>query len=298
MSDDKETAAPYTEDLSKQALVDHLRDVHGMNNISGTALPVDARKARVTKERLVTVHSSMHRTLDKPTAEVNVQGGRVYDGTTHYGVPLPSIAHVHAEVTVKAEVQEALESIRSGANPLEGSRLSAGERSALIRLIDNDYGALKTDLQGLAAQALANDLAQLELDWRERRAKISTWQAAVQVVRDDVRRRMEEIKQDADRDGILMEWNRTGSEILQVVMTAAGYEKAVRETKETNKKMLDSALLKLERERLRAQRRVLLTGITPEAQKILETIPSAEKMLGEVMAREAGTRQLETPVTT
>jgi hypothetical protein len=287
---DKETAPAFTEDLSKQALIDHLRDIHGFSHLNGKQL-LDAKRTSITKADMVQIHDKHHETLDKPDNQVRVSDGRVFDGTTRYGIPIPEILHVHEAVTLRPDVAEALEGIRSGTNPLAGSRLSAGERSALTRVIDNDYAALKADLQQLAQQALANDLAQLELDWADRRAKVPTWMARVHTLAGEVKREIELLKEQATADGIELTFPNL-ERGFEVRAATTGYDKARRETTDANRKSLDSALLKLERERLRAQRQVLLTGITPEAQKILDGIPDAAKMLGEAMSREAAAAQL------
>jgi len=290
---DKEEAIPFNEDMTKQQMIDHLMDTHQYYSAGGRALRKDAKKSGATKADMIRTHDALHATLDSD--ERHDMGDGYFSLAGRRGrVPAPTVDHVHQDLALAPHVASAMDDIRSGGALVTGGKLSAGERSALTRLINNDYAALKADLQSLAAQALENDIKQLELDWEDRRVKSKRWLAEVDARNRKFLKQRANLAKRASEDGIEIEYTHRSGDYLRATAKTAGYDKAVAETKERNKRLLNSALLKLERERLRAERSVLLSGVTEEAAKILDTIPSAETMLSEAMAREATARQLTT----
>jgi hypothetical protein len=296
---EKEEAAPFTEDLTKQELVDHLLQVHQAGQINGQRVQRDATKVKVTKGELVHWHEHAHRILDAPDDQ-RYQHGQAHVGNHAVGrqgvTRLPSVEHVHSDAATAPEVRAMLDRAVNN-EPLvpEGQRLNASERSALTRLVDNDYAALRADLQSLAAATLGNDLKQLELDWEDRRQKSARWLQQLSQASDKFMKKREDLRALAAADGIEITFAHTSRDHLRAEARTAGYDKAVADARQRNKRLLDTALLKLERERLRAQRRILLSAVSGAAAEILETIPSAEQMLTEAMAREqAGAAELET----
>jgi hypothetical protein len=284
----KETAAPFSEANTKQQLVSHLIEVHGLHSAAGKSLYVNAKRVGATKAELVRVHDRLHLILDSPNRGWDEHYQTYRRPDMRSTAPRPTVDHVHEEVAVGGQVASALEALRTNGGPLvEGGRLSASERSALTRLVDNDYAALAADLRSLAAQAQENDLAQLKLDWADRREQAQTWVGKVNALREQITKEIETMKKEAVAAGIELRFPYASRDHLTVEAATAGYDKAVSEAKNRNRRLLDAALLKLERERLRAQRRILLSAVTPQAAEILETIPSAQQMLNDAMTRDA-----------
>jgi hypothetical protein len=296
---EKEEAAPFTEELSKQEMVDHLLQVHQMTSVMHNTLYPDGRRVKATKDQLVRVHEAAHKILDAPMDRRWADpGGRSrvghYDAGTRTTTPVPTVEHVHADPAAAPEVRAMLDRAANN-EPLvpEGQRLNASERAALTRLVDNDYAALQADLRSLAAATLENDLKQLELDWQDRRRQSQKWQAEIARMNRRFMKKREALRVNAGEQGIEISYSHRDSNNLGATVKTSGYDKAVTDAKNQNKRLLDTALLKLERERLRAQRRILLSAVSSAAAVILETIPSAEQMLAEAMTREVGDRELE-----
>lgn len=297
MENEKEEAAPFTEELTKQEMVDHLMNVHQITSVMRNILHTDARRVKATKDQLVRVHEYAHQILDPPASRRWTHGeGRVgnYDVDNRSTTKVPTVEHVHADPAAAPEVRAMLDRAANN-EPLvpEGQRLNAGERAALTRLVDNDYAALQADLRSLAAATLDNDLKQLELDWQDRRKKAQTWLSQISSMNEKFQKKREILRIRAAEQGIEITYSHRDNQYLRAEAKTAGYDKAVAEAKNQNKRLLDTALLKLERERLRAQRRILLSAVSSAAAVILETIPSAEQMLAEAMTRDAGGRELE-----
>lgn len=284
---EKEEAAPFDEGLSKQEMIDHLRNAHGYSQVRGQVLGT-AKTTKATKADLERNHTHAHTILDLPEGERYKRDYRSTGQQGHNNWTLtPTVEHTHLVAPLSEAGTSALEAVRSGTALVVGGKpLPASERTALRQLVNNDFAALKADLQQLAAQSWENERAQLELDWKERKAATAGYIAQARRALDKTQRKLEAIRAAAAEGGVTVTYNRRLSE-MHTEASASGFTDAVNGARKQHDTMLQRALLKLERERLRAERRILLSGVTPEAAVILEEIPSAEQMLRDASVREA-----------
>lgn len=277
------------ETRSKQEMVDHLMQVHGIGAAGGHYLTTNAKRTRATKEEMEKIHDAAHRILDHPADELLIQDDYVHVPGMRSRTPRPSVPHVHDEPAVAPEVSSMLEAVRSGGGSIlpAGKVMPPAQRTVLTKLVNNDFAALRADLQSLAAASLENDLKQLELEWEDRRAKAATWKGEVTKLGRKTVKKLERIKEAALEDGIEINIPSRVTDYIRADARTAGYDKALADAKNRNKRALDVALLKLERERLRLERRILLAGVEPEAAEVLEAVPSAQEMMQDAMTREA-----------
>lgn len=306
----------FTDDLSKGDMIDHLIDTHGLDNFYVGGNVVHRGGTKATKEDLRKFHDAMHSEQSDPNAVFRLWG--IWkDGTdeaefrfTLGGHPFPAVKHTHMAVDVPDNVTEVAKAIRDN-KPIVGKPMNAQERKLLTELVNNDFSGLKQQMRELAADTLASNIAEINADWDAKEKKIpdfagqatdrmrkqsDEW-AAMKARHEEERRKMSEKHTDglkaiigkAKEQGVtLREEQETyadefGQKKTRPVYRAEveGRRDAIKTATEENKQLLDRALMTLEKQRLAAQRKVLVSGVSQEAAEFLDTIPDARTMMVE-----------------
>ena len=313
---------PFDDSLSKQEMIEHLVRVHGLNNVRGVAMSINGG-TKATKEQMIRLHDGIHASLNDPSVEFRHTGNR-YDGTKYVhafavgNMLLPLARHDHA-VPVVAEIDVArVEAIRNN-EPVSEKPLSVQERKVLTELVNNDFSGLKSEMRAFAADQLAHVKAEIEQTRVERVAAAAALVKKANRIKSDHKdkvRRLEEKHKEEMRllrerqavvwDEIIEEAHAAevvfGKEVqpyfeekngqrvekTREVLTAVplGIEEALAKAEADNKGYLARAEMTLERQRLDAQRRVLVSGVTKEAAGLLDTIPDAKSMMVEAAAHQ------------
>lgn len=298
----------FTKDMTKQELVDHIREHHGVRSIHGHRV---YDRMKMTKEALIEWHDMQHAVLEDPEAKfhpsagewrdggysglyvrlVEIEGRRAYEQHAF----VLKIPHRHESV-VSATTDEQLAAVSKARNNerVSDKPLSVAERKVLKELVDNDFNALKSETQQFAADTFEAKKAEVELDWADAKEKIPALveeMIALKRAQKDEMAALEakheaergKVRQKADRHGIVLKEGYGGD----VQGEVQGLKDAIARAKAEHDAMLQRALMTIDRQRLTAQRQVLISGVTPEAAEILDTIPDAQTLMVEAQKQQA-----------
>lgn len=297
-------SAEWTKDL----ILDHIFSAHVPEDrvqygfYIGSNL-VRAGGTRDTKADLVAWHDQQH---NDPHATARWSGDRM------------RIPHVHTPLSVEAtDEQMAMASKARNNEPVSDKPLSVQERKVLKELVDNDFNALKSEMKQFAADSLIATTREIEADWADKVAAAPTFaeeatnlfrdqKKAMQDLRDEYTRKINDLKaqqedtfkallERADRDGGV-ELKQTQSQhrdpetgqydtIYQAEVK--GLRDALSRAKAENNAALERGLMSLERQRLTAQRQVLVSGVSREAATILDSVPDAKSLMVESQRKQA-----------
>lgn len=291
--------------MTKADIVAHLKDVHGYQEVKGQTL---SSNIKVTKDELLKYHEKTHEVLDRLGSDPLVEkeehwyaGGMrkwavVYDKTKEEAggyrrhwkakVLIPTVAHRHESIEDITSDEVKAQAARARNNePVSDKPLSVQERKVLKELVDNDFNALKAEMRQFAADALASAKAEIGSEWASAANKLSGYVgkmvaltrkqqeevAAMQAKHEDQRRAL---RDQASAEGIVFaDRHGTTDAVVQ------GKADAIKQAEANNAAMLERALMTLERQRLTAQRQVLVSGVSKEAASILDTIPDAKTLM-------------------
>lgn len=296
-----------TDDMTKQEITDHIRDHHGVGNIRGIRVTANMK---VTKEQLLKWHEKQHAIIEDPKSEFRAHAGIYrHDTGKHSGVWFRLVEggrynedafallvdHRHEDIISEATDEQLAAASRARSNERVSDKpLSPAERKVLKELVDNDFSALRSETQQFAADAFEAKKAEIELDWKDAKEKIP---ALVDEMIELKRKQKDEmaalearheaargkIRQKADNAGIVLKEGYGGD----VQGEVQGLKDAMTRTKAENDAMLQRALMTIERQRLTAQRQVLISGVTKESAEILDTIPDAKTLMVEAQKQQA-----------
>jgi hypothetical protein len=297
MSDTTTTEAPVEvepfEDMSKDDMLRHLTEVHEISDY--TLQQAFYRRGGRTKANLTQFHENQHKALDllaefgltieqvqrrtmtisterEVLARMQAEGLRVWPTK-------PKVAHVHTAIPVSEAVAAVASALTSGKDNTPIASLNASERKALKDVVDNDFSMLKSEMRAMGADMKAQRRREVEAEWAERRASLKTFEAKARKALHRTQKALRDIQTDASAAGVGMVLPHITSEVRAEVK---GFEQALRQADEQVERELERALLTLERQRLTAQRQVLLTGVSGEvAQKVLGAIPDAQTLMVE-----------------
>jgi hypothetical protein len=209
-------------------------------------------------------------------------------------------AKSHTHTAVNALSQDAQAELPKGVEDDLGldKPLNASQRKNLKDLVDNDFLALRAEIDQFADDMAQQKRSEIRGEWADRGASAD----------DFVRRARDLMKvyQDAT-DALVIEARAAGVELD--VAEFAQYQKgdvsakvprldtAVKDAEREVEADRRRALNTLERARLTAQKKVLMAGVDPQALGILQTIPNARDLMLEAAA-ERTRQQLTTEATT
>jgi hypothetical protein len=287
---EKVQAAPLTMSSTKHEILTHLVTVHGIGYVDRQTIYSTNGKydCKASKERLLQVHNTYHETLDASDREVS-------NGTAYHNrrsAQLPVVEHVHtaAEATGLSASEATDEQREAASRVIRGERISdkplpAGERKVLMELVNNDFDSLEQEMRALAADHLTARKAELKEEWQERRAAAPEFVKTIQKIERKARRKVEDQVRKAREAGVVVQ--EANWRYFNPRSEFEGYTKAQREVEKENQEFLSRALMSLQRQRLEAQRRILISGVTEESAKILETIPDAKTLMIQAGMNEA-----------
>lgn len=191
-----------------------------------------------------------------------------------------ALGHEHGSTVPTADEQEVLNKIRGG---LELDKpLPAGERKVLSTLVDNDFASIGAGMRQMAADTRQERLAAVEAEWKDKREEGPRYVTRIIAAAETYKQTLEQMVEDARLNGIkiIPGGNMTISvnpAYLGVEVT--GEREAANKVRAEVDADLNRAMLTLERQRLRSQRIIALSGVTPEAAKVLDTVPDARVLM-------------------
>ena len=168
--------------------------------------------------------------------------------------------------------------MEAGGTPLTDEPLSAAQRTVLTKLVDNDFNALRKEMEQLAADTLEARIEAIKEDYAQIEATAKAAQRQMQKELAKSRKRIDRIKNETN--GI--QWNYNRSDVGRYVdftYTVRGLLEQQNEARQENRRLLERALLTLERQRLTAQRRVLISAVSAEARQIVDDVPTAKALM-------------------
>lgn len=163
----------------------------------------------------------------------------------------------------------------------KGGLLGSTQRKALKDLVDNDFLALKAEIN-----QFANDMAQqarekVRAEWAKKGANKETYtekaNALIRKYRDDADRLVLE----ARSKGVDLKVPSVDRYSSGIEASVSGLKEAIDAAVQVVEADRKRALTTLERQRLTAQRTVLMAGVNQEALAILDTIPDAKTLMVE-----------------
>lgn len=300
MSDTTTTEAPVeveplNADATKAAIEDHLISVHGFTapRLSGLTRGIGGR----TKANLLRLHEQEHRLINL-IAKHGFTMEQVYNDRLGYGPQRdalmsdmreqglrrwpekPTVDHVHVALPVSDEVLAAAASLTSGRDNTPIASLNASERKALKDVVDNDFSMLRSEMRAMGADMKAQRRREVEAEWAERRKAVKDFEAKARRAVDKAVKALRDLQTDATSAGVNLTVPSIHTDYIKA--EAKGYEQAIRDADAEVDRELNRAELTLERQRLTAQRQVLLTGVSGEvAQQVLGSIPDAKTLMVE-----------------
>jgi len=298
-TEDKFPAFPFDEDLTKADMVDHLRDVHGINHMDGHYL---SKNTKVTKNQLIRAHTKMHVVLDDPRARAGYPNehytGFFDEEVKHQRYTMtPITPHTHEVIVLPENADDMVERAKNN-EPVSEKPLSATERRVLTDLVNNDFKALEQEMRQFAADLLKTKLDEIKTTWQERVDAAPAFASQARQIAEKAQREFEELKAEAKREGVEFKATYGLAYNFNPITEVEGYARAIKEAQDENTKMLQRGLLTLERQRLTAQRRVLISGVTRQAATLLDELPKAKDLMVQAAADEAGGRAIPAPKVT
>lgn len=273
------------EGMNKKDLYAHLQEFHSEH--VGSWHGVTSKSSRDAMEE---IHAKAHEKTDYTQAVQSLQIVPSEYGDRQVWVNNPQPApegtqfarqdrqvheHIFVTATTSEDDRKTLDAVTGGSL---GRVLVVTERKALERLIDNDFAALRNEMNAYAKEILESRLEGVRNDFAAKQKDAEKAQKAGAKLVTDLREKLLKQVEDAKADGITL----TFPSIPQpesVGVSVAGLVEAEKKVKAENQSDLASGLHTLERQRLASQRLVLLAGISPEGQQLLNTIPSAKNLM-------------------
>lgn len=306
MTDQPEYIAPLVptvvpiETLNKKDLYEHLSTFHSGH--VGTYQGVTSKSSKTDMENL---HARLHEIIDHTQAEqalVTTGEGRSTwvpnpvqaEAGNRFADGYRSKVHEHLVLVTGPASEDEREMLDAIQNGDLGRVLSVTERKALERLIDNDFASLRNEMNAYAKDVLTERLKAVEEDFTDRRKEAERLRKAtvkaLAKANVEVTKALETAKTaGVDISGLgnsAFAFNETHWDGT-VKAVVAGQAEAETKVKNENRSDIQAALHTLERQRLASQRLVLLAGISPEGQKLLDTVPDARTLMVEAASERA-----------
>lgn len=291
-----------TETMNKNALYDHLSTYHPTQVGYNRSIT-----SKSSKDQMEALHTRLHEEYDYTQAEVAVveddQGNRwnvnnptePAEGEKRFA-PFRDLVHEHLVVPVGTPTEDERDLLNKVTEGGLGRVLSVTERKALERLIDNDFASLRNEMRAYAEEILAERLKAVEEEFADRKKEAEKRRKAAIKALVKANKEIAKSLQDAKDAGITISgvtYSSLSEEHYEhaVLASIEGQKEAESKVRGENRNDLQTALHTLERQRLAAQRLVLLAGISPEGQKLLDTIPDAKTLMVEA-AQERATKAI------
>lgn len=239
--------------------------------------PVDIAPFDLLTQKEMYAHLKTHHVMPYEVntktskADLEVIHQTMHAGTIHPRYAASRSPHTHTAVPQgKAEV-----------DLTKGGILNSTQRKALKDLVDNDFLALKAEIN-----QFANDLAhqareKVRAEWAAKGADKEVYRLKANALISNYRN---------ERDRLIMEARVAGVEVKMpnidrynsdVEAKVNGLKEAIDAAIAVVEEDRRRALTTLERQRLTAQRTVLMSGVNKDALAILDTIPDAKSLMVE-----------------
>ena len=160
---------------------------------------------------------------------------------------------------------------------MRGGILNASQRKALKDLVENDFLALKAEINQFADDMAKQKRDEINAEWASKGADKTDFYARGRELMAEYRNGVDKLIMDARSKGVELTMpSFYGREIEAKV---PGLQQAIKLAELDVESDRRRALNSLERARLTAQRKVLMTGVNEDALQILETIPNAKQLM-------------------
>jgi hypothetical protein len=239
------------------------------------------------KDRMIEYHTADHDNRDFEAAATQPQldtGTRTPDGKLYV---TSYMRHQHVTLEPSEDQQALLDQMREG-NPL-GKVLSASERKSLEQLVNNDFAGLKAQIKQFASEVLTERQDAVRSEWADKTKQVETWTTKWSRYAERINSDVAKMRGDALAAGVEL---GIASLAVSVTVKVVGLQEALNEVARECQADLERALLTLERQRLSAQRTVLMSGIGPEGLTLLNSIPSAQELMAGAALERTERKQL------
>ena len=180
--------------------------------------------------------------------------------------------HIHREISAsdfRAEGGLVLDLIKP---------LTTSEANALTQVINNDFAALASDMKAMAADTKRDRVAEVTREWDRKKDQSGDYAVKARALVEKWQQDRARLIDKALADGVelkMPDLRYAGD----VQTTLVGRAQAIQDVQTEVTNDLNRALLALERQKLAAQRTVVLARVTPEAQRVLDQVPDAKTLM-------------------
>lgn len=284
---------PAISDLqTKQDIIEHIFNVHGITNVDGQSL--GSRSPKITKERLLEVHGQMHENLARATWRW--EENSVYDNAsnTYMGSWRPYLGnralyhgnrvflpHRHETLSETAALREAATAVRTGGQ-ISDKPLPTAQLRLLTEIVRQDFRIIEQEMREFATEALEAKHKDIRAEYEAKKGDAPKLRDKAQAKLAKLQEELRQMREEAAAAGITL---TTPHFSAGVTYEIKGLADALKTAKEENAHALNRAIARLEREKAVALRRVQLAGISPEAVKLLDELPDARQMMVEAAAQ-------------
>lgn len=180
-------------------------------------------------------------------------------------------SHTHTAVEPPAHSTEVA--------PLDPAKpMNATQQRRLEKLVDNDFQALRAEINQMADDLAKAKRYELTKEWNDRGSNADAFVTQAQTLIREHRSVIDALVIEARSKGVELEVPESYRQ-QDIKAKVAGLKDAIKAAEADIEADRSRALNHLERARLTAQKKVLLAGITEEGFKLLEEIPDARTLL-------------------
>jgi hypothetical protein len=200
------------------------------------------------------------------------------------------IPHAHeSELLAEPTDQRLLDILKDPDKPLPNTPLTVSERKVLKDLIDNDFRALLRELEQFALEARAAQENEIITEYADKTMAMNAITSEYSELLN--RQYIERVDfANAQRELGYAPGPVYAPSGTNLSLRVVGKEEAMRRALADYENAIRTARNAVETQRLNAQRRVLLAGLTPAAREMLNDIPDAKTMM---IQAQVSTEQIE-----
>jgi hypothetical protein len=163
--------------------------------------------------------------------------------------------------------------------------LNTTQRRALKDLVENDFLTMRAEIEQMAADMAQQRRVELTREWAERGADADAFERRGAELMTTYRKDAAALIAEARIAGVDLSMPNIKDSYPSLEAKVTGLNETIRAAENEVDADRRRALNTLERQRLTAQRKVLLTGVTEEALAVLDTIPTAQALMLEAAAQ-------------
>lgn len=254
-------AIPF-EEMTKDDQFRHIVDHHGMDEWRLKRVRPDGH--RQTKDDLLRFHTKLHDETTRKNAVSRGQRGNEW---------ITPLTHIHQAINIDGAAFDKETQTLNLAKPLTKS-----EAKTLGDLVNNDFDALASEMRQMAADKKRGLLEDYDKEQSLKKQDAESFRVEAERLRAEAIRQSADLTERARKAGFDLRVGIRTDYVQIEVLDSNAKRNAVTAQVDAD---LSRALLALDRQRLTAQRQILMATITPEATKILDEIPSAQALMVE-----------------